>query len=147
MELIPILERVEQNREFVNNPLCQDSLYMTVDFYKSVGFSPPWIGYYAMKDKQLVGCAAFKGRPADGKVEIAYGTFEKYQQMGIGTEICKQLVKLSLATDSSVRITARTLPEVNFSTRILEKNCFICLGTVVDLDDGEVWEWEFTAPS
>ena len=67
---------------------------MTMDFYKSVGFSPPYISYYAMKDNQLVGCAAFKGRPADGKVEIAYGTFEKYQHTGIGAEICKQLVNL-----------------------------------------------------
>jgi hypothetical protein len=38
---------------------------------------------------------------------------------------------------------ARTLPEKNFSTRILEKNAFKFMATVNDLDDGEVWEWEF----
>lgn len=58
--------------------------------------------------------------------------------------ICSKLVELTLRTDSSLRITARTLPEKNFSTRILEKNNFIFVGTVDDPDDGEVWEWEFT---
>jgi RimJ/RimL family protein N-acetyltransferase len=69
--------------------------------------------------------------------------FENYQQKGIATRICKQLVELSLATDPSVRITARTLPEKNYSTRILEKNNFVLLGFVTDSEDGEVWEWEY----
>ena len=68
---------------------------------------------------------------------------EKYRQQGVGTRICKQLVELSLATDASVRITARTLPEKNYSTRILEKNNFVLLGFVTDPEDGEVWEWEY----
>lgn len=145
MELLAIKEHIRENKEFASNPLCNDSLDMTINFYKSVGFSPPWIGYYASIDNQLVGCGAFKGRPADGKVEIAYGTFEMYQRQGMGTEICKLLVNLSLKTDPSIRIMARTLPEKNFSTRILEKNTFKFMGTVNDLDDGEVWEWEFFA--
>jgi len=53
------------------------------------------------------------------------------------------LVELSLETDPSVKITARTLPENNFSTKILEKNSFSFIGTVDDPDDGPVWEWEF----
>ena len=143
MELLPIKEIPGQNEEFINNPLCRETIYMTIDFYKKVGFVPPWIGYYAKRDAELVGAAAFKGQPINGRVEIAYGTFEKYQKQGIGTEICKQLVDLSLKTDPSVKITARTLPEKNFSTRILEKNKFIFNGTVNDPEDGEVWEWVY----
>ena len=142
IELVPIRESIEENGEFISNPLCRDSLHQTIDFYKTVGFSPPWIGYYAMRENQLVGCAGFKGRPIDGKVEIAYATFEMYQRQGIGAEMCKLLVNLSLKRDPGVRITARTLPEKNFSTQILEKNGFTCMGTVNDVDDGEVWEWE-----
>ena len=114
---------------------------MTIDFYKKIGFVPPWIGYYVEQNDDLVGCAAFKGQPVNGTVEIAYGTFEQYRKQGIGTEICKHLVGLSLKTDPFVRITARTLPEENFSTRILKKNNFIFTGTVNDTEDGEVWEW------
>ncbi|MBI5915598.1 MAG: GNAT family N-acetyltransferase [Bacteroidetes bacterium] len=143
MELLPVKATLEENPEFVNHPDCQESLQMSIDFYKSVGFDPPWIGYYASQEGRLVGCAAFKGRPVGGSVEIAYGTFERFRQQGIGTEMCRQLVLLSLQTDASVRITARTLPENNFSTRILEKNGFRLLGMVFDKDDGDVWEWEY----
>ena len=52
---------------------------------------------------------------------------------------------LALKTNPSVRITARTLPENNFSTRILEKNNFTFTGEVNDPDDGEVWEWAYKA--
>src|SRR5258707_9022491 len=143
MELIPVKETLEENKEFASDPLCQDTIQMTIDFYKKVGFVPPWIGYYARKNGNLVGAAGFKGQPIHGIIEIAYGTFEKYRNQGIGTEICKQLVRLSLKTDPSIKITARTLPEENFSTRILRKNNFIFKGIVNDPEDGEVWEWVF----
>jgi ribosomal-protein-alanine N-acetyltransferase len=141
MELIPIKETPEENKIFINDPLCHESLHMTIEFYKKVGFVPPWIGYYAKQNGDLVGCAAFKGKPVDGTIEIAYGTFEQYRKQGIGTAICKQLIDLSLKTDPSIKITARTLPEENFSTRILKKNNFIFSGIVHDPEDGEVWEW------
>ncbi len=143
MELIPINQRLNENEEFISNPLCQESIYVTIDFYEKVGFVRPWIGYYARQNGVLVGVAGFKGKPVKGTVEIAYGTFEKYRNQGIGAAICKQLVELSRETDPSIEITARTLPEKNFSARILEKNNFIFVGTVCDPDDGEVWEWVF----
>jgi RimJ/RimL family protein N-acetyltransferase len=143
MDLLPINERLEENTAFAENPICQESLVMCIEFYKKVGFTPPWICYYVKRGDELVASAAFKGKPINGTVEIAYGTFEKFQQQGIGTAICKQLVELSLRTDPSVRITARTLPENNFSTRVLKKNNFKCLGMVQDPEDGSVWEWEY----
>ena len=143
MELIPVQATLEENPEFVNHPDCQESISMTIDFYKVVGFNPPWIGYYANQDGRLVGCGAFKGQPVDGKVEIAYGTFEALRTQGIGTEICRQLVMLSMKANAAVRITARTLPEENHSTKILRKNGFDLLGIVFDKDDGDVWEWEY----
>ena len=143
MDLIPINEHIEDNKDFTDNPLCQETIYMTIDFFKRVGYKKPWISYYAMKNDGRVGCAAFKGVPQNGTVEIAYGTFEPFRQKGIGTEICKLLVELSLKTDPSVTITARTLPQKNFSTKILEKNGFIFSGTVNDPEDGDVWEWVY----
>ena len=141
LELIPIKQTLEENQDFETNPDCQETILMTVDYYKIIGFVPPWIGYFARLNGELVGAAGFKGQPVDNKIEIAYGTFPGYMQQGIGTEICRQLVLLALKTNPTVIITARTLPENNYSTKILQTNDFKLLGTVWDKEDGNVWEW------
>lgn len=141
MELIAINETFEENADFASNPLYNEMIQTTMDFYKKVGFVPPWIGYLVKQNTEVIGAAGFKGAPQNGTVEIAYGTFDPYKQKGFGTAICKLLVDLSLKTDPSVKITARTFSEENFSTRILVKNNFSCIGTVYDPEDGEVWEW------
>lgn len=146
MELIPIKETREENSEFVKNPLLRENILVCLDFYQKVGYNPPWICFYVREKKQYMASAGFKGRPVNGKVEIAYGTFEGYRRMGIGSGVCRMLVELALQTDPSVVVTARTLPEKNYSTRILEKNNFRCLGVVTDPEDGDVWEWEYSNP-
>jgi RimJ/RimL family protein N-acetyltransferase len=143
MELIPIKKTLEENSEFLKNPNCNESLPMSINFYNKVGYNPPWIGYYVKIGDQLVGSAGYKGKPRNGQIEIAYGTFEKFRQKGIGKQICKKLVELSLKTDPSIRITARTLPENNYSTKILQHNGFKFIGKIQDEEDGEVWEWEY----
>jgi ribosomal-protein-alanine N-acetyltransferase len=147
MKFLPIKEHLHENEEFAATSDCQDSLYMCIDFYKKVGFNPPWICYYVQSEGHLVAAAAFKGQPVNNKVEIAYGTFPRYQHKGIGTQIAKALVELSLKTDPSVRITAQTLQEENYSVRILRNNNFKLIGTAMDEDEGEVWEWEYRETS
>jgi len=143
MQFIPIAPTADENKQFIDNPICADTIYMSMNFYDKVGFNPPWICYYVMIDRQLVGSAAFKGRPVDGKVEIAYGTFEEHRHKGIATQICRQLIDLSLNSDSTVRVTARTLPDNRGSIRVLEKNGFVYTGMVNDEEDGEVCEWVY----
>ncbi|HET9746567.1 MAG TPA: GNAT family protein [Chitinophagaceae bacterium] len=143
MHLVPIKRTLEENTEFIDNPACTETLMMCVEFYKRIGYQPPWICYFAEENNEIIGSAAFKGRPINNTVEIAYSTMDNHRQKGIGTRICKLLVELSRATDPSLRITARTLPEHNYSTKILEKNNFNLLGIVNDPDDGDVWEWEY----
>jgi ribosomal-protein-alanine N-acetyltransferase len=143
MELLPIKEHLHENAQFAANPDCNDSLGMCIDFYKRVGFNPPWICYYVQLDGQLVAAAAFKGKPVDNKVEIAYGTFPQHQNKGIGSKIADTLVKLALQTDPFLRVTAQTLKEENYSAKILRKNNFEIIGTAIDEDEGEVWEWEY----
>ena len=145
MELIAINETFEENADFASNPLYNEMIQTTMDFYKKVGFVPPWIGYLVKQNTEVIGAAGFKGVPQNSTVEIAYGTFDPYKQKGFGTAICKLLVDLSLKADPSVKITARTFSEENFSTRILVKNNFSCIGTVYDPEDGEVWEWLYNA--
>jgi len=144
MHFLPIKQRLEDNKQFTTDSLGRLTVEMTIDFYKKVGFVEPWIGYYVELDGDLVGSAGFKGPPVNGIVELAYGTDEKYRNMGIGTKICMLLVDLSLKTDPLIKITANTFSKYNYSTRILQKNKFICIGTVNDPEDGEVWEWLFS---
>ncbi|MEJ7643984.1 MAG: GNAT family N-acetyltransferase [Chryseolinea sp.] len=138
-----IKERLSDNAEFARIPVCAEHLAISVAYHASLGYSPPWIGYYASLDNIMVGAAAFKGRPINGRVEIAYGTFENQRQKGIGTAICRTLVQLALRTDPSVVVTARTLMEENASCKILRKNGFVNKGIVTDADDGDVWEWVY----
>jgi RimJ/RimL family protein N-acetyltransferase len=141
MRLIPVKEHLEENEALASNPRLQENLIMCVDFYKKVGFFPPWICYYAMINEEIVGWAGFKGKPMDGKVEIAYGTLEKFKNQGIATRICRLLVQLALKADPSLAIAARTLKGNIFSIKILKKNGFQFSGEVIDPEDGAVWEW------
>lgn len=143
MKLLPILPTMAENPRFAEHPDCQPSLQMTLDYYQTIGFAPPWIAYYAERDGQLVGSCAFKGAPKNGRVEIAYGTFPQHQRQGVAGEMCRALVALAQEADPDVVVTARTLPEKNYSNRMLEKNGFALGGPVEDEEDGTVWEWIF----
>lgn len=144
VELLPILPTLEENAHYLPQLDSQDVLELTVQYYARIGYSAPWIGYFACIDSKLVGSAGYKGRPIHGRVEIAYGTFPPFQHQGIGTQICRLLVEKALAADPQVIITARTLRKKSHSTRILEKNQFVKEKTVVDPEDGKVWEWRYT---
>jgi RimJ/RimL family protein N-acetyltransferase len=143
MKLLPIEMEEAQNQQFTT-PECLEVLTIFTEYYKKVGFNKPWIAYFVTDDTtEILGGGGYKGKPKENKVEISYGTFNNYQGRGIGTQICRQLVLLSLQTDPSVKITARTLPDNHASMAILKRNGFECLGTIYDEDDGEVLEWEF----
>lgn len=143
MILLPIEIEHTLNGRFADNPECKSILDVFPAYYQKVGFTKPWIGYFASIDgSEIVGCGGFKGKPREGKIEIAYGTFQNFEGQGIGTEICRQLVLISLKTDPLIKITARTLMESNASTKILKRNDFEFVGIVNDEEDGNVWEWE-----
>lgn len=147
MLLLPIDIDDSQNSKFRADPECVPILDIYPGYYKKIGYKLPWIGYFATNDgKEIIGAGGYKGEPRDGKIEIAYATFKKHQGQGVATEICRQLVLLSLQTDPSVRITARTLQDGYASISVLKKNGFECSGIVYDEDDGNVLEWEFKKP-
>lgn len=143
MQLIPIKENLEDNEDLLQHSLFQEIVSMSADFYQRVGYVIPWVGYFAKQNETYVGSAGFKGPPTNGTIEIAYGTFEDFQNQGIGTEICRQLVELAIKTDPIVKITARTLENDGYSAKILIKNHFTAIGMVIDPEDGEVWEWVY----
>jgi RimJ/RimL family protein N-acetyltransferase len=105
MQLVPIAKTLEENASLSDLP----HLLQSVEYFSRIGYDPPWIGYYAMEDGKFVGSGAFKGKPVNDTVEIAYGTFDNLMNKGIGTAICRELVQLSLKTDPRIKITAGTL--------------------------------------
>lgn len=91
MKLLPIDIDDSLNRKFTTNPECVDVLNVYPDYYNRVGYDKPWIGYFAtINGNDIIGCGGYKGKPREGKVEIAYGTFKNFEGQGIGTEICRQ---------------------------------------------------------
>ena len=101
----------------------------------------PWGGYFAYSDGVQVGECAFKSVPVDGRVEIAYHTFEPFERRGLATQMARELVAIARRTDPALVIVAQTLRETNASARILQKIGFTCVGSVQHPEDGEVLEW------
>jgi RimJ/RimL family protein N-acetyltransferase len=143
VEFHPIDIDSNKNKDFMEHPECLPILEIYTEFYKKTGYDPPWIGYFVSEQNELRGFAGFKGKPQNGKVEIAYATFSQYEGKGMGTATCKHLVELALSIDPATRVTARTLQDGHASIRILQKNGFVCNGIVMDDEDGEVLEWEW----
>jgi [ribosomal protein S5]-alanine N-acetyltransferase len=90
----------------------------------------------------VVGSAGFKGPPADGVVEIAYGLSPEYQGKGYATEAAEALTAYAFQSGKVRVVRAHTLPESNASGRILTKCGFRRIGEVIDPEDGLVWRWE-----
>lgn len=134
------LNEDKANKEYASID-CQQLLQMYDDFYPKIGFNLPWIAYFVVRDNQIVGSCSFIGKPQDGKVEIAYWTFKEFEGQGIASFACKELVTISYQTDPLVIITAKTAPEHNASTRILENNNFVFTEIVQDEDIGDAWLW------
>jgi [ribosomal protein S5]-alanine N-acetyltransferase len=143
MELLPIYQTEAENTHFAAHPAAWENVQMWVVFYKRIGFSLPWIGYMVRRNDEFVGGVGFVGKPVNNTVEIAYGTFPAYQKQGIASEGCQMLVQLARQTDPAVRVIAHTLPEENYSTKILKKNGFQWVGLAHDDDEGTVWEWAY----
>ena len=141
MNLRPIALNEDKTNEDYASADCQQLLQMNDDFYSKIGFIIPWVAYFVVKQNQVVGSCSFLGQPQEGKVEIAYWTFKEFEGQGIASFACKELVSIANQTEPSVIITAKTAPEHNASTKILEKNNFVFTEIVQDEEIGDAWLW------
>jgi RimJ/RimL family protein N-acetyltransferase len=104
----------------------------------------PWGAYLAVSEpgRDVVAVGAFVHAPtAHGEVEIAYGTFPRFERRGLGTATAAGLVAVARAQADVRRVIAHTAPERNASTRILEKLGFVHEGEAADKDIGLCWRW------
>lgn len=125
-------------------PAGRDVLEGTAHLYEATGFHPPWVGYLADRDGDVVGACAFKAPPQAGRVEIAYMTFPEYEGRGIAAEMARQLVQVARSADPTLTVIAQTLPQEGPSTAILRKLGFTFETEVQHPDDGLIWQWILT---
>ena len=144
--ILKLLTR-EETLAMVDAMSPEDRAEVSPDWLAAVRASSsadPWrLGYSIVHraDGSKVGSCAFKGPPADGVVEIAYGIEPEHRCKGYATEAAEALTEFAFA-QSVPTVRAHTLPELNASTRVLTKCGFEYLGEVIDPEDGLVWRWE-----
>lgn len=141
MHLMPIPQHADKSLGLYASEDCQFVLQMYDDFYPKIGFIMPWVGYFVVREDQIVGSCSFVGQPQQGRVEIAYYTFPAFEGQGIASFACKELISIAYRTDPDVTITAKTAPEHNASTKILENHQFAFSGIVQDEEIGDAWLW------
>lgn len=141
MELKIINVSEDRTNEIYASIDCQQLLTSMEEYYPKIGFNKPWVCYFVFKNNQIVGTGGFTGQPKDGTVEIAYWTFKEFEKQGIATFTCKELISISKKADPALTITAKTAPEHNASTKILQKNNFEFSEVVQDDEIGDAWLW------
>ena len=141
LRLEPITVDEDKMKEPYASPDCQTLLKMWEAFYPGIVFNFPWVGYFVKRGDEIVGSCAFIGQPENNSVEVSYWTFKEFEGQGIAKFSCKQLILIARTVDPTLVIKAKTAPEHNASTKILEQNGFMFSGIVQDHGIGEAWEW------
>jgi RimJ/RimL family protein N-acetyltransferase len=79
----------------------------------------------SMEKPQVLGICGFKGRPDEvGSVEIGYSVLSQYRQNGYATEAVTRLVAWAFSHQNVTEVCAETLPYLQQSIRVMEKNGF-----------------------
>jgi ribosomal-protein-alanine N-acetyltransferase len=116
-----------------------------LDRLRASNGTDPWVQAFKilLRDTNtVVGTCAFKGPPADGVVEIAYGIEATHEGNGYATEAATALVTFACSIDEVRVVRAHTLTDGAASKRVLIKSGFRYVGDVVDPEDGLVSRFE-----
>lgn len=141
MKLKIIELNIDKSNDIYSSDNCQMLLKSYDNYYQKIDFTLPWVGYFVVRQNEIVGSCGFTGQPKEGIVEIAYWTFKEFEGQGIASFSCKELVSISRQTDPTITITAKTAPEHNASTKILQNNGFEFIEIVQDHEIGDAWLW------
>jgi len=145
MELVPIQLNEDKSKSVFSTKDCQNLLDAYRNYYPIIGFNLPWVGYFIFKGNVIVGSCGFTGKPINNQVEIAYWTFKDFENKGIASFACQELIKIAKKENRTIQIIAKTAPEHNASTKILEKNHFIYSEIVQDEEIGDAWLWKLNS--
>lgn len=101
--------------------------------------------YVVDAERVVMGSGGFKGKPDfEGMVEIGYEVASEYRHRGYGGEAARGLVDYAFSHPEVRMVDAHTLPERNYSARILEGLGMQYIGMAFDPDEGDVWHWRIT---
>lgn len=145
INLIPVAKNGHPSTQIersIFTMLSEQQIIQTAAHYQKAGFRPPWIGYLSVHKNHYVGGGAFVAAPMNGQVEIAYYTVPEFEGKGIATATAQALLDIAEQTDNRLTVIAKTLPQINASTRILSKLGFCHTGVTIDDEVGEAWLWE-----
>ncbi|MCB9232005.1 MAG: GNAT family N-acetyltransferase [Bacteroidia bacterium] len=146
MHLLAITLTEDRSDPLFASPGAMQLFEIYAEYYPQVGYQPPWTGYFIIHHHEVVGSCGFTGPPLDGRVELAYWTFQPHEGKGIASFACRELVQIAQKSDPQLLITAKTAPEHNASTQILQKNGFAFARIVQDHEIGDAWLWELRNP-
>jgi RimJ/RimL family protein N-acetyltransferase len=142
MKLIPIdASGLPADMKIMLPERARDACAQAAALYRDMGFQPPWIGYLAQVDHEMIGTCAFKAPVRAGRVEIAFFTFADSESQAYATLMVKELLKLAAQTMPGVLVVAHTLPQENASNAVLKRAGFWLAGLIEHPEDGMVWEW------
>ena len=86
-----------------------------------------WSVWYLLSRKpeapQVMGICGFKGMPDEaGSVEIGYSVLSQFRVLGYATEAVARLIVWAFSHQNVAEVTAETLPHLQQSIRVMEKN-------------------------
>ena len=117
--------------------VAQRALDMIAD-----GKSEFWCATFVIvrADGRIVGGCGFKGEPADGRVEIAYGIAPSSRRQGAAAAAVQALLAIAFSQGVAV-VFAEILPENIASAGVVRKHGFEYTGSRVDEDGDTVGVW------
>ena len=157
-QLLALLEQPERFAELAGRPAAPGlrELYASgtvsrewIAALRGANSPDPWQHGFRVAQRDagiVIGSAGFKGLPAGGLAEIAYGIAPPFEGKGYATEAARALIAFAFGQEGVERLRAHTLPVANASTRVLTKCGFSYVGTFEDPEDGQVWRWERGLP-
>ena len=141
MKLRAIERHEDKTNEAYNSSECRLLLEAYEDLYPKIGFNLPWsVTLWWEKNESLARAALSDNRKMEMS-KLPIGRSKNFERQGVASFACQELISIAHKADPSVRITAKTAPENNASTKILEKNGFVFEEIVQDHEIGDAWLW------
>ena len=115
--------------EYIDTDAMNFSLEQLLSGPEQAGW---WCWYFVRRsnsaERVLIGTGGFKGAPDENRtVEIGYSVLPEFQKQGLGSEAVAGLVRWA-GEHGVTKVQAETLPELDASIRVLEKNGFVYMG-------------------
>ena len=112
----------------------EQSHQWVINFFKANPGAVGWSLWYFLLDRPgerrlAIGNGGLKGLPSpDGTAEVGYSTIPEFQRQGYAPEATEALIAWTFGHPQITRVIAHTLPELQASIRVMEKNGFTFTG-------------------